>query len=604
MATKSGGYRPHFACQVSYELGLILFAVILPLVFLQSFFTRHGTIDHIINSSHFSAPVPGASGLRVGQRLPIYRYTRSLQSSLGDAVVDSVKGDRVTFSYDPKELSYPLGAQGRVTGTRSGFVHVDLGNNQGLFSNRPVFLFDGRDVIGQINVTATGPDDAWGTLASFAGRNLIGTPASVFSVATQVTVIDAPLIGWIDAAVLCAVLLGYLWGWLAWRESPLIHLGPRIRRLLTPDPRLHLPIHTLIGLAGICFLVPLGFQCISYVADQFTLFLFHRDIPDWMSGDRLTAYKWPVIVALLAIYEWKLVTTGDSPFVLLWKRLGFRGGVFGHAAKTLPEHLTMWLMNLVIVYAFAHVIFAGMIGDLSVALSQGWPYSLAPNLGSVNPLSWECARMFWETLRYVFTHAPQFQNLDGVFTFLRMTVFALCIVGGLFGYWFGVLAYLWGKRIRNIDFTPVGWFVNGICYGPTLGNALGALIPSASGIDPIVTAGPLFVAIPCIELFTNVVYTLTIFNLGTKFGLMTDKGMRTTGYYSVVRHPSYTIEGPVFITIYLAGFSGLGQWLWGLSFILFYWIRSERDEDFMSKSNPEYEPYRQAVPYKFIPGVY
>jgi protein-S-isoprenylcysteine O-methyltransferase Ste14 len=209
-----------------------------------------------------------------------------------------------------------------------------------------------------------------------------------------------------------------------------------------------------------------------------------------------------------------------------------------------------------------------------------------------------------DTARYAASHTLHFSDRDAVFTALRLVVFSACIVGGLFGYWYGAVAYLWGKRIRNVDFTLMGWLVNGVCYGPILGNVLWQMLPGTTGVDPVITAGPLFLIMLSTELFTNIVYTLTIWNLGTKFGLMTDKGMRTTGYYSVVRHPSYTIEGPVFVCIFMRGLSSPGQWLSAGVFILLYWIRSERDEQFMSHSNPDYEAYRQKVPYKFIPGLY
>lgn len=34
-----------------------------------------------------------------------------------------------------------------------------------------------------------------------------------------------------------------------------------------------------------------------------------------------------------------------------------------------------------------------------------------------------------------------------------------------------------------------------------------------------------------------------------------------------------------------------------------YWLRSERDEDFMLASNEEYQGYRQQVAYKYFPGL-
>ena len=97
---------------------------------------------------------------------------------------------------------------------------------------------------------------------------------------------------------------------------------------------------------------------------------------------------------------------------------------------------------------------------------------------------------------------------------------------------------------------------------------------------------------------------LTLFNLGTLFGVMTDKGVRTTGFYSVVRHPSYTLESLMFLLTWLVGFTSFENWIGGLMFPLMYFIRSEREDYFMSVSNPEFLEYKKNVLYKYIPGVY
>jgi protein-S-isoprenylcysteine O-methyltransferase Ste14 len=88
------------------------------------------------------------------------------------------------------------------------------------------------------------------------------------------------------------------------------------------------------------------------------------------------------------------------------------------------------------------------------------------------------------------------------------------------------------------------------------------------------------------------------------FGVMTDKGVRTTGFYSVVRHPSYTLEALMFLVMVLRDLNTASNWLAALLLYGFlYWIRSERDENFMSHSNPRYATYQQEVPWKYIPGL-
>jgi len=88
------------------------------------------------------------------------------------------------------------------------------------------------------------------------------------------------------------------------------------------------------------------------------------------------------------------------------------------------------------------------------------------------------------------------------------------------------------------------------------------------------------------------------------FGVMTDKGVRESGFYSVVRHPSYTLEALMFLILELKGLSGLNQWLVASLFVFIYYLRSEREDNFMSNSNPAYLDYKAKTTFKFLPGLY
>ncbi len=88
------------------------------------------------------------------------------------------------------------------------------------------------------------------------------------------------------------------------------------------------------------------------------------------------------------------------------------------------------------------------------------------------------------------------------------------------------------------------------------------------------------------------------------FGVMADKGVRTTLFYGVVRHPSYTLEPMMFCLLHAPGLSGPLPFLAVSSYFFKYWLRSERDDQFMGIANPDYRDYREKVPYKFIPGLY
>ena len=70
-----------------------------------------------------------------------------------------------------------------------------------------------------------------------------------------------------------------------------------------------------------------------------------------------------------------------------------------------------------------------------------------------------------------------------------------------------------------------------------------------------------------------------------------------------IRHPNYTLEGVMFLFIYMKALTTGLNWFGVLFFFVLYWIRSEREDAFMAASNPEYAEYRQKVPWKYLPGV-
>ena len=130
------------------------------------------------------------------------------------------------------------------------------------------------------------------------------------------------------------------------------------------------------------------------------------------------------------------------------------------------------------------------------------------------------------------------------------------------------------------------------------------MVPSFTGSSPIITDGPLNMLMLSLGLIFNVLYTLSIWNLGTMFDLMVDKGVRTSLFYNVIRHPNYMLEACMFFTIEMIGLTSGIEWAAILMFFFLYWIRSEREDNFMNYSNPDYEPYTRKTPHKFIPGVY
>lgn len=201
------------------------------------------------------------------------------------------------------------------------------------------------------------------------------------------------------------------------------------------------------------------------------------------------------------------------------------------------------------------------------------------------------------------THRPQIASIEEGFEIARYALWSITIVGCLIGYGHSIVGVLWGKHIRNLDFTVMGWITNAACY-PLLGVVIWQMMPPLAGSDPVITQGPLYYLMLVTELMLNIFYTSSIWNLGKRFGVMTDKGVCSSGWYSVIRHPNYTLEALMFVMLELRGATGLPQGAAIGMFILLYYLRSEREDHFMTNANPDYVSYKQQTPYKFVPGIY
>ncbi|MBI3632489.1 MAG: DUF1295 domain-containing protein [Candidatus Vogelbacteria bacterium] len=238
--------------------------------------------------------------------------------------------------------------------------------------------------------------------------------------------------------------------------------------------------------------------------------------------------------------------------------------------QTKNRHVLIWFANLVIFYIFA----INLVGFLRANMAE------TMNILNSSKISTE-----------------------GFFLILRYSLWSLTILVCFAGYLYSLISVLWGKHVRNIDFTVIGWLTNGFCY-PLFGIIIWQMVPSLHGGTLIITSGVWQYFMLSLELFLNVLYTLSIINLGMMFGVMSDKGLKTTGFFSVTRHPNYTLESMMFIVLYSSGLSSIGQWLAVSMYFFIYWLRSEREDNFMNYSNPGYAAYKKQTPYKFIPGLY
>lgn len=385
-----------------------------------------------------------------------------------------------------------------------------------------------------------------------------------YSYRTQATSFDNKILAVIEIVLPLAIVLLYFIFLTLYKESPFLWLSHKFRK-----PARHcLRLQSLAGggltlwvfwISNILLTIPFVWFITKMPMYFVGYFIFHK------SPDPILPVMYLIVGMLSYGY---LFIKQKSPILAFWKFISYKG-IGKIKTVTWKRGVVMWALHLIIAYVFAATLLGFLRGDLAAARAIGWP---APSLEA-----------FFEMAKYY--------------------IWAFTIVGCLIGYGYSLIGVLWGKYIRNLDFTITGWLTNGFCY-PLFGVIIWQMIPSFTGLDPIITDGPLQLLMLFMGLVLNLLYMFTIWNLGTMFGVMTDKGVRTWGFYSTVRHPSYTLEVLMFFVTELVGLTLGIHWLVITMYFFIYFLRSEREDNFMLYSNPDFEPYTKATPYKFIPGIY
>jgi len=559
-----------------YELALLLTLCILFLAPIHMAATRHYNIDKILGPSRVSFTAQDTSSIAPGDVFPVYRFNPDWTSEIGSVMVDSISGHQVIASFDPNEFRWPMGRQGQVVAVNGSMLKVTMGSGLGLKPGDMLNLFDARTMAGKIRLQEVHPDYSWANILSMApGVDPQGLTASEFIYVTQVSFFKAPLVTLVEVGLFIFVLISHCYYFIFCKKPILLSLGNWLRPQYQCIPKIlfHWTINIILGVPFIAVMVNFIPRCVVYLSNTVINLInstFHFSI------GILNIYPWfneniiPLYLVAAVTYLSILIWSQRSPILLFWQWVGYKreekavvGGVW--------RDVIIWFLHLIIFYAFGRTLWGFLTGNLNA-----------------------CAGLM----------STKHFTLDHSLLVIRYLLWSVTIVGCLFGYGYSVLGYLYGKRIRNLDFTAMGWVTNAVCYGPLLGGVIAQMTPSLMGLDPVLAQGPLKNFVLIAELILNFLYTVSILNLGTMFGVMTDKGVRKSGLYSVVRHPSYTLESLMFLMVFFNGLSYSAQWLAMGVFVLNYYVRSEREDQFMAASNPEYKLYQQKTPYKFIPGIY
>jgi len=595
-------------CRIAYELGLLFGIATIALVAIHGLVTHHANIDKSIDATHVGSTVSDASAYKVGETYPVYRFHQDWQQTIGSAKVVKVDGNHLTFEFDPGKFRWSMGRHGTVIEDDRQTCKVDMGSQSGFSVGDRLSVFENRKSIASVQLTEVRQNESTALVVSRESDSLteplLGKTVSEYSVATQVVNFNSPVVGMFDIALYAIVLVGYVVSSRRAKGSPFAASFPLLRARIRPNATAKLAFAAFLGLPTAWLVADFTLRSIEYIAFIVYANFVQGKIPEVLTYESLHSGLLPLFGLLLIGYEVLLWIKKVSPIKLFVDRIAFRGGIFGHTASDLPEHITMWCLQAIIVYTFARTIGGFFQGNLHQAISSSWPSAPQVEVAGVVPVSGEGFARSLNSIGYALTHSPSPSSEDALFATFDGLIYNACIFACLLGYGYSLLGYLWGKRIRNADFTVIGWLTNAVCYTPLFGVVIWRMLPPLHGVDPTVTPGFLRTATFVVAVSLNVVYTLSIWNLGTMFGVMTDKGVRTSGFYSVVRHPSYTLESVMFVMFSSRELSAFGQYIAVAGYFLIYWLRSEREDQFMSESNPDYLTYRERVPYKFIPGLY
>lgn len=523
--------------------------------------------------------------LRAGDPLPVYRFSRSWRSEIGRVRVVSVAGEYILCRYDPGRFHWPMGRQGTVTAVGDpGTVDINLGRGSRLKEGDQLVLFHERTRVGRVRLVRVGEEESTAeVLEGPSAPALLGLTAGEFSIPTTAAVFSSRTLGHVELALIALLLLA--WAAAAAAGRPVFGLARTALSRLFPaglGPRVLWAVHFALGVPvawGLGrFLVFLGFHLLGQLGS--------------VPGDpRVAAAGLHAAIPLVGVAYYAIFfATGRSPCHALWDALAYRPPALGRGDRKWLD----WGLHLIIACAFARTLHLFLAANLAETIRVAWPE--APVL-SGGLAGWA------RSLAYALRHAPRIDTAEDFFLIARYLLWSVTIVGCLWGYAHTVVSILWKRTIRGLDFTILGWITNASCY-PLLGVVVVQVLPPFAGTGPTVAQGPWYVLMLVVEFVLNLLYTLSIWNLGKMFGVMTDKGVRTTGFYNVVRHPNYTLEALMFLVLELRGFASASNWIAGILLYAFlYWIRSEREDQFMSRSNPDYLAYREKVPWKYVPGL-
>lgn len=159
------------------------------------------------------------------------------------------------------------------------------------------------------------------------------------------------------------------------------------------------------------------------------------------------------------------------------------------------------------------------------------------------------------------------------------------------------------NRTRSVDMTMGGWIVAMVCYPPMNTGFTGQFIDySRIETHTVITSDIGKMIMMAFTLLLITIYVWATVALSFKFSNLTNRGIVTTGPYSIVRHPAYVAKNLSWWlenTFVLSNFwAAAALFAWNVIYIM----RALTEERHLKK-DPKYKAYCSKVKCRFIPGV-
>ena len=582
---------------------MMAFAVaILILLPLHKSNTHNIPLPPLFSNGTFKINIPDGVNIEENMTLPLYRYFERSQTEIGSVKVIDKKDGYITCRILSDTLLYKLGRQGKIISYDKKNVIVDIPLTPKFNPKNKLCVFKDSKNIGQLEVISTEKNKLKCHIIymNTADMNYEGLVVSEYIIQTNISVFSNNIfVVFLEIFIFLFITLMEIILSHYFQSSLIAYTGTKIidtyKNLNNKSKKI------LKNSSIIIFSLPF-----CYFSALFTFHIISR-LMGTSHVDLLMAQIFSGV--LLIWYFYIFISRQKFPPLYLWESLSYRPGRIINRMTSNPfvSKSVIWFLHLFVAYAFAFALIGFLSGNINNIIDYVAPNNININLIYANLLKPESVLKWivstYMNIKLISTSGLAHLTLDQNVYIFHLVLWSMTIIGCLVGYIHSVVKILHFTSIKNIDFTILGWLTNAICYGPLMGWTLWSVIPGAYGWQPVIAGGPLYYIMLLLGLFFNIVYTASIWNMFTKFGVMVDKGLVDKGFFSIMRHPNYTLESFMFGCICLKGLADFSN-LIGVSFyFITYWLRSEREEVFMAASNADYKEYKNRVKYKYIPGL-